>query len=176
METYEDVCVVASTNRPELLDEALLRPGRFDYTLEVKKPTRIACKRIFEIHTRDMPIATGVRLDEIAAGLLGLSGAEIAFVAREGAYNCLRRTLDIGELITRDEADLDLTTLQVCQADFESALAQVGSRGRPGAPWRGPREGREPHQIGSSTDVDRQAASSHALGSAEEGRPLPGLH
>ncbi len=129
METYEDVCVLASTNRPELLDEALLRPGRFDYTLEVKKPTRIGCRRVFEIHTRDMPIAPSVRLDEIASGLFGLTGAEIAFVAREGAYNCLRRTLDIGALIRQDEADLDLTTLQVRQDDFERALAQVGNRG-----------------------------------------------
>ncbi len=68
---------------------------------------------------------------EIASGLFGLSGAEIAFVAREGAYNCLRRTLDIGELIRQDEADLDLTTLQVCQDDFESALLHVGNRGHP---------------------------------------------
>ena len=66
---------------------------------------------------------------EIASGLFGLSGAEIAFVAREGAYNCLRRTLDIGALIRQDEADLDLTTLQVRQDDFERALTQVGKRG-----------------------------------------------
>ena len=135
IETYEDVCVLAATNRPELLDDALLRPGRFDYTLEVKRPTRIGCKRIFEIHTRDMPIASSVRLDEIVPGLFGLSGAEIAFVAREAAYNCLRRTLDIGELIKRDEASVDLTTLQVGQDDFESALAQVSSRGHADAPW-----------------------------------------
>ena len=76
-----------------------------------------------------MPIAPSVRLDECASGLFGLTGAEIAFVAREGAYNCLRRTMDIGALIRQDEADLDLTTLQVRQDDFERALAQVGQSG-----------------------------------------------
>jgi transitional endoplasmic reticulum ATPase len=121
--------VVASTNRPELLDDALLRPGRFDYTLEVQKPTRVGCRRIFEIHTRDMPIAGSVKLDEVAAGLFGLTGAEIAFVAREGAYNCLRRTLDLGALITSDDAEPDLSILEVRQADFEDALAQVSGRG-----------------------------------------------
>jgi len=165
METYEDVCVLASTNRPELLDEALLRPGRFDYTLEVKKPTRVGCRRVFEIHTRDMPIAPSVRLDEIAFGLVGLTGAEIAFVAREGAYNCLRRTLDIGELIRQDEADLDLTTLQVRQNDFERALAQVGNRGHP-----------DSREIESPTDLDRQTTPGHPQRSVGEGHQLPVVH
>ena len=53
---------------------------------------------------------------------------------REGAYNCLRRTLDIGALIRQDDADLDLTGLQVTQADFEVALAQIDGRGRADAP------------------------------------------
>jgi len=165
METYDDVCVVASTNRPELLDEALLRPGRFDYTLEVQRPTRVGCRRIFQIHTRDMPIAPSVRFDEIAAALVGLSGAEIAFVAREGAYNCLRRTQDIGELIRQDEADLDWTMLQVGQDDFESAIAQVGKRRSPDSLWQGPPQR---HEIESATDLSRQAAG--------EGRLLPGVH
>ena len=156
MEAYEDVCVVAATNRPELLDEALLRPGRFDYTLEVNKPTRAGCRRILEIHTRDMPIAPSVRMDEIAAALFGLSGAEIAFVAREAAYDCLRRTLDVGELIKQDEADLDPTTLQVGQDDFEAALAQVGSRGQADTHWRAHRV------IESSIDSDLQAAPGQA--------------
>ena len=106
-----------------------------------------------------MPIASSVRLDEIASGLVGLSGAEIAFVAREGAYNCLRRTLDIGALIRQDEADLDLTTLQVRQDDFELALAQVGHRECPDSLRR---------------EDDRQTASGHAQRSVGEGHQLPG--
>jgi len=155
METYEDVCVVAATNRPELLDEALLRPGRFDYMLEVKRPTQIGCRRIFEIHTRDMPIEPSVRLDEIAGALFGLSGAEIAFVAREAAYNCLRRTLDVGALIGQDEVDLDLTALQVGQYDFEAAISQVDKRGQIDVRWRTHRE------IESSIDRDLQAVPAH---------------
>ncbi len=108
-----------------------------------------------------MPIASSVRLDEIASELVGLSGAEIAFVAREGGYNCLRRTFDIGALIRQDEADLDLTTLQVRQDDFERALAQVGNRRRSDSLRR---------------EDDRQTASGHPQRSVGEGPQLPGVH
>ncbi len=99
-----------------------------------------------------------MRLDEIASGLFGLTGAEIAFVVREGAYNCLRRTFDIGALIRQDEADLDLTTLQVRQDDFELALTQVSNRGPPDSLGR---ERRAHREIESSTDLDCQTASGH---------------
>ncbi len=108
-----------------------------------------------------MPIASSVRLEEIASGLVGLSGAEIAFVAREGAYNCLRRTFDVGALIGQDEADLDLTTLQVRQDDFERALAQVGNRGRLDSLGR---------------EDDLQTASGHAQRSGDEGPQPPEVH
>lgn len=126
MEDFGNVCVIASTNRPELLDEALLRPGRFDYSLEVKKPTREGCRTIFAIHTRTMPVSSDFDLGAFSADLEGLTGAQIAFVAREGAYNCLRRNLDIGSLIKGEgEAPPELGKLVIVERDFREALERV---------------------------------------------------
>ncbi len=122
VEDYDNVCFIASTNRLDLLDEAILRPGRFDYTLEVKHPTSEGCRRIFQIHSSGMPLDSTVDIEALACKMLGLSGAEIAFVAREGAFNCLRRNINIGEIIQLSEAEIDYTHLQVSQLDFEKAL------------------------------------------------------
>lgn len=95
IEDYGSVCVIAATNRPELLDSALLRPGRFDYQLHVPKPDLEGCKKIFRINTKNMPIDKSFKLDDFAAHLEGLTGAEIAFITREAAFNCLRRNYDV---------------------------------------------------------------------------------
>ncbi len=125
METYENVCVIASTNRPDLLDEAIMRPGRFDYTLEITRPGPEGCKKIFQIHTRNMPLASSVDVDTLVKKMSGFNGAEIAFVAREGAYNCLRRSADAGILITQDESEIDCRSFQVEHWDFERALKTI---------------------------------------------------
>jgi len=126
IEDYGNVRVIASTNRPELLDDALLRPGRFDYKIEVLKPTRQGCKRIFEIHTRGMPISKDFHRGEFAKQLEGLTGAQIAFVAREGAYNCLRRSLDVKSLIAADAGvEIDYGKLSITSEDFAKALRRV---------------------------------------------------
>ncbi|MFV1967549.1 MAG: 26S protease regulatory subunit [Pirellulaceae bacterium] len=125
METYENVCVIASTNRPELLDEAIMRPGRFDYTLEIDRPSFEGCRKIFEIHTREMPLAQCVDADRVTSQMRGFTGAEIAFVAREGAYNCLRRCADVADLIAQDESAVTLDSFVVEQSDFEKALKMI---------------------------------------------------
>jgi len=125
METYENVCVIASTNRPELLDEAIMRPGRFDYTLEIKRPSLDGCRRIFQIHTRNIPLASSVDTEAIAQQMNGYSGAEIAFVAREGAYNCLRRCASVADLIVRAESEVNFDNFVVEQCDFDRALKMI---------------------------------------------------
>lgn len=125
METYTNVCVIASTNRPELLDDAIMRPGRFDYTLEVKHPTPTGCKKIFHIHTSNMPLSPSVDINALSSRMVGFTGAEIAFVAREGAYNCLRRCINISSLIKQREADINLKRLKIISEDFEKALNTV---------------------------------------------------
>ena len=116
------VTVIGSTNRPELLDEALLRPGRFDYAIEVTKPTIEGCAKILDIVTKDSPLDDDVDLSVLAHELHGLSGADIAFVAREAAYNCLRRSLDLQSLVRADAAEPALSDLKVSRSDFDKAI------------------------------------------------------
>jgi AAA+ superfamily predicted ATPase len=116
------VTVIGSTNRPELLDDALLRPGRFDYTIEVTKPTIEGCAKILDIVTKDSPLDDDVDLSVLAKELHGLSGADIAFVAREAAYNCLRRSLDLQSLVRADAAEPSLDKLKINSSDFGEAI------------------------------------------------------
>ena len=126
IEDYGNIRVIASTNRPELIDDALLRPGRFDYSIEVKKPTLEGCYQIFSIHTKDMPIEPGFDKLVFSKSLLGLSGAEISFVAREGAYNCLRRNVDLRKAINDGELDkIDYTSFVVKEEDHRLALSSI---------------------------------------------------
>lgn len=125
IESNGRVCVIATTNRPELLDVALLRPGRFDYQLEVTKPTAEGCQAVFAVQTARMPLAPGFDAMHFGSKLQGLTGAEIAFVAREAAYNALRRCMDL-ESVVRAEADDEVPEdLYVTEADFLAALIRA---------------------------------------------------
>lgn len=128
METYENVCVIASTNRLELLDEAVRRPGRFDYVLEIRHPSPDGVLKILEIHTRRMPLAQDVDLPTLASAMGGFTGAEIAFVAREAAYNCLRRSATPEMLLTRSEEEIEFELFSVVQEDFNVAAKMVRTR------------------------------------------------
>jgi ATP-dependent 26S proteasome regulatory subunit len=126
IEDYGNIRVIASTNRVELIDNALLRPGRFDYSIEIKKPTPEGCYQIFSIHTKDMPIESDFDKQNFCKHLVGLTGAEISFIAREGAYNCLRRNVDLRKAINDDELDkIDYTSFVVKEEDFSLALSSV---------------------------------------------------
>lgn len=126
IEDYGNIRIIASTNRPELIDDALLRPGRFDYSIEVKKPTLEGCYQIFSIHTKDMPTESGFDKQMFSKNLVGLSGAEISFVAREGAYNCLRRNVDLRKAINDGELDkIDYTSFVVKEEDYRLAMSSI---------------------------------------------------
>jgi cell division protease FtsH len=79
------VVILAATNRPEVLDPALLRPGRFDRRVVVDRPTRSGRKAIFQLHTRNLPMAGDVDFDSLAAQTAGMVGADIANVCNEAA-------------------------------------------------------------------------------------------
>jgi len=121
----KNVIVIGSTNRPEALDTALRRPGRFDREIELGVPDMDGRREIFQIHTRGMPLQEEVDLDEFAKRTYGFVGADIAAVTREAAMNALRRILP--------EIDLDeptipkeiLDRLIVQKDDFEAALREV---------------------------------------------------
>ena len=90
LENLEGVVIIGATNRPEIIDQALLRPGRFDRMILVGEPDELARKKILEIHTEKMPLK-GVKLEHLAKKLEGYTGADIEGVVREAAILALRK-------------------------------------------------------------------------------------
>lgn len=95
LETLRDVVIIAATNRPNLLDPAILRPGRFDRLVYVGAPDRKGRLRIFRIHTQNTPLAEDVDLEELASITEGYVGADIEAVCREAVMFALRENFDI---------------------------------------------------------------------------------
>ena len=91
-DTNEAVVVLGATNRPEVLDPALLRPGRFDRRVAVQPPDRVGRAKILEVHTRHVPLANDVDLDVLAAWTPGMVGADLANLANEAALLGARRS------------------------------------------------------------------------------------
>jgi len=110
IEALQNVVVVAATNRPDILDPAVLRPGRFDRLIYVPAPDEQSLFQILKIHTRGMPLAKDVNLSELARNVAGYSGADVEAVCREAAMSALRRDIDGKEV-----------TLQ----DFKEAMAKI---------------------------------------------------
>ncbi len=104
----ESVIVLAATNRPDVLDPALLRPGRFDRHVTVDRPSKKGRLEILKVHTRKIPLADDVDLDAVARGTVGMSGADLANLANESALIATRANKD-----------------KVTQADFELARDKV---------------------------------------------------
>jgi cell division protease FtsH len=90
-ESTEAVVVLGATNRPEVLDQALLRPGRFDRRVVVQAPDRAGRRKILEVHTRAIPLADDVNLDALASSTPGMVGADLANLANEAALLGARR-------------------------------------------------------------------------------------
>ncbi len=90
----ESVIVVAATNRPDVLDPALLRPGRFDRHITVDRPNRKGRAAIIKVHSRDVPLSDDVDLDRLAAGTVGLTGADLANLVNEAALWATRQGKD----------------------------------------------------------------------------------
>ncbi len=104
----ESVIVLAATNRPDVLDPALLRPGRFDRHVTVDLPTKKGRLEILKVHTRNTPLAVDVNLDSIARGTVGMSGADLANLVNEAALLATRE----------DKAAIDM-------ADFDAARDKI---------------------------------------------------
>jgi cell division protease FtsH len=96
----QGVIVLSATNRPELLDKALLRPGRFDRRISVNPPDQAGRRRILEVHTRDVPLARGVDLGDIASATPGMAGASLRNLVNEAAILAARRHRD---RVTRED-------------------------------------------------------------------------
>jgi cell division protease FtsH len=100
----ESVIVIAATNRPDVLDPALLRPGRFDRHVVVEKPTKDGRVGVLKVHIKKVPLADDVDLNEIAAGTIGFSGADIRNLVNEAALNATREGKNRVEKVDFDQA------------------------------------------------------------------------
>ncbi|ALP53909.1 cell division protein FtsH [Candidatus Tenderia electrophaga] len=103
-EPHEAVVVLAATNRPDVLDQALLRPGRFDRKVTLELPQRDARRRILEVHCRDVPLADDVDLESLAAKTVGFSGAELENLVNEAALLAGRDRCDQVNMARFDQA------------------------------------------------------------------------
>ena len=98
LQEMRDVVVVGATNRPDLLDSALLRPGRFDRIVLVGVPDAKSRKEIFKVHLKNMPVAKDVKIDEMVTKTEGYVGADIESVCREAAMLALRDDMNVKEI------------------------------------------------------------------------------
>ncbi len=101
LEELEDVAIIAATNRPDILDAGLMRPGRFDRHIQVKEPDEEARLAIFEVHTKNMPLSKDVDLKKLAKQTDGYVGADIESVCREAAMLALRDNLEASEITNK---------------------------------------------------------------------------
>ena len=125
LESRGKVIVIAATNRPNALDPALRRPGRFDREIEIKVPDKRGRLEILQIHAHNMPLESDVDLEKIAAVTHGFVGADVEYLCKEAAMRCLRRLLP--ELNLEDEkiSPETLDKLVITMNDFEIAMKDV---------------------------------------------------
>ncbi len=123
LEALEDVVVIATTNRPDLIDSALLRPGRLDRHIHVPVPDRDARRAIFEVHTRNKPLADDVDIDELADGTDGYVGADIEAVCREAS---MAATREFVHSVAPEEASQSVGNVRITREHFDEALEEVG--------------------------------------------------
>ncbi|UIP07076.1 CDC48 family AAA ATPase [Erythrobacter sp. SDW2] len=125
LETRANIVVIAATNRPDSIDEALRRPGRFDREIVIGVPDEKGRREILGIHTRGMPLGKEVDLAELARMTYGYVGADLAALAREAAIDAVRRIMPKIDLDAREVPQEVLEELCVERDDFFSALKRV---------------------------------------------------
>jgi transitional endoplasmic reticulum ATPase len=125
LDTRSNLVVIAATNRPEAIDEALRRPGRFDREIVVGVPDEKGRREILAIHTRGMPLAKDVDLDEFARTTHGFVGADLAALTREAAIESVRRIMPKIDLDAQTIPTEVLESLCVERNDFLEALKRV---------------------------------------------------
>ena len=138
-ETGTGVVVLGATNRPEVLDRALLRPGRFDRRVAVQPPDKVGRQKILEVHTRSVPLAAGVDLEGLAQATPGMVGADLANVVNEAALLAARR------------GHQKVVPRRLHRRDRED-------RPRYGAQGRADRRGPAPHRLPRGRPRDRRHA------------------
>jgi len=147
LEARGKVIVISATNRPNAIDPALRRPGRFDREIEIKVPDKKGRQEILQIHTRNMPLSAEdqeypVNIEKIASVSHGYVGADLEYLCKEAAMKCLRRLLPELNLEEEKIPPETLDKLIVNADDFKKALVEVTPSGmrevfieNPDVPW-----------------------------------------
>jgi cell division protease FtsH len=138
----QGIIVIGATNRPDILDTALLRPGRFDRTIGLERPDEAGRRQILAIHAENKPLNPSVDLDVIAQRAIGLSGADLANVVNEGALLAARAGRS-----------------DICQDELEEALQRILE-----APERQRRLSQRSRSFGRSTGNDRRVTFADVAG------------
>ncbi|WP_299236710.1 CDC48 family AAA ATPase [Natronomonas sp.] len=123
LEELEDVVVIATTNRPDLIDSALLRPGRLDRHVHVPVPDLDGRRAILAVHTRDKPLADDVDLDYLADETEGYVGADIEALCREASMAATREFI---HSVSAEEAAKSVGNVRITREHFDEALEEVG--------------------------------------------------
>ena len=126
LSALHDVVVIAATNRPDIIDPALLRPGRFDKSIYIGTPDRESRKKIFEIHTKSKPLAEDVDLEELAKDTDGYTGADISAVCNEAVMIAVRKLVESGKMPTDEE----ISACKVEMGHFKIAIEKIGPKVR----------------------------------------------
>ncbi len=124
-----NIIVIGATNRPDAVDPALRRPGRFDREIEITVPNKEARLEILKVHTRGVPLAEDVDLEKIAEVTHGYTGADLAALVREAGMSALRRILPRLNLEERRLDPKILEELRVTMEDFKVALREIKPSG-----------------------------------------------
>jgi len=125
LESRGKVVVIAASNRPNAIDPALRRPGRFDREIEIKVPDKHGRLEVLQVHTRNMPLNTDVDQDRIAAVTHGFVGADLEYLCKEAAMKCLRRLLPELKLEEEKVPPETLEKLVIKMNDFQNAIREI---------------------------------------------------
>jgi transitional endoplasmic reticulum ATPase len=122
LEELHDVIVIGATNRLDIVDAALLRPGRFDIIVKVPLPDKRGRENIFKIHTKKKPLAADINFTKLVEETDGYSGAEIESICNRAAMSAVRKYVD--------KKEKDVITIKITQDDFQKSLEKVKSSHR----------------------------------------------
>src|SRR5262249_10627717 len=120
-----EVIVIGATNRPDSIDQALRRPGRFDREIEIGVPDKVGRKEILSIHTRVMPLDKDVDISEVANVTHGYTAVDLSLLTKEAAIKALRRALPLINIEDETLSPQALENLTVARDDFFNAMHEI---------------------------------------------------
>ena len=126
LEALNNVVVIAATNRPDIMDPALLRPGRFDKSIYIGPPDKESREKIFKIHTANKPMDDDVDIGVLAEKTDGCTGADISAICNEAVMNAVRNLVKSGNVPTDEE----LKNCKIHMDDFQAAMDKIGPDAR----------------------------------------------